>query len=163
MVDKRKAEIVLSYQVDTASANRVRQSFQVLEFELGDLRAELTGMGTSAQQGITGLRQRFAQGEQSVVEMQNEVEELRRDLLALDNVTVTPTVDVQDASGTGIRNNNALNTVDRFGRFGTQIAGGFGNSGLGNIVGLVGDVADSFSTLGVVGGAAALSIGAVSL
>lgn len=161
--NNRTADVLLKFQVDTASVNRVRASFTNLETELDDLRASLTGVGTAAQQGVNGLRQRFAQGEQSVESMQNEVEQLRAELLRLDDVKVTPTVEVQDGSGSGIRGNSALNTVDRFGRFGTQIAGGFGNSGLGNAVGLIGDVADSFGTLGVAGGAAALAVGGLSL
>ena len=162
--NNRTAEILLKYTVDTASANRVRQSFTALEYELGDLRAELLGVGTSAQQGVTNLRQRFAQGETAIESMQGEVEQLRRDLLALDNVTVTPTVEVAGAGGSGIRGNAALNTVDRFGRFGTQVSGAFGQAGgLGNAVGLIGDVADSFGTLGVMGGVATVAMGAVSL
>lgn len=162
--NNRTADVLLRWQVDTASVNRVRASFTNLESELDDLRAELTGVGTAAQQGVNGLRQRFAQGEASVESMQDEAEQLRRELLALDDVKVTPVVDVQQADGGSIRGNSTLNTVDRFGRFGTQISGAFGQAGgLGNVVGLVGDVADSFGTLGVAGGAAALAIGGLSI
>lgn len=164
MAKTQTAEVLLKYSVDSASANRVRQSFAELEYGLSDLRTELTGVGSSAQAGLANLRTRFVQGEQSVVAMQDEVEELRRELLALDDVKVTPVVDVQDGGGISVRGNSALNTVDRFGRFGTQISGAFGQAGgLGNVIGLVGDVADSFGTLGVAGGAAALGVGAVSI
>ena len=164
MAKTQTAEVLLKYSVDSASANRVRQSFAELEYGLSDLRSELTGMGSSAQAGIANLRTRFVQGEQSVVAMQDEVEQLRRELLRLDDVTVTPTVDVQDASGVSVKGNSALNTVDRFGRFGGQISGAFGASGsVGNAIGLIGDVADSFGTLGVVGGVAALAVGALSI
>jgi hypothetical protein len=163
--NNRTADVLLRWQVDTASVNRVRASFTGLENELDDLRAELTGVGTAAQQGVNGLRQRFAQGEQSVESMQDEVEQLRRELLALDDVKVTPTVDVQTTGGGGgVKGNAALNTVDRFGRFGTQISGAFGQAGgIGNAIGLVGDVADSFGTLGIAGGAAALAVGVVAI
>jgi hypothetical protein len=160
--NNRTADVILRYQVDSASVNRVRASFTAMDNELSDLRAELTGVGTAAQQGVNGLRQRFAQGEASVESMQDEVEQLRRELLRLDDVKVTPQVDVQ-SGGASIKGNQSLNTLDRFGRFGTQISGGFGNSGLGNVVGLVGDVADSFGTLGVAGGAAALAVGGLAL
>jgi hypothetical protein len=162
--NSRTAEVLLKWRVDSASVNQVRARFNELDMEINDLRANLTGVGTSAQRGVISLRDQFARGETSVVDMQNEVEQLRRELLSLDDVKVTPTVDVQNASGGGIKDNTALNTVDRFGRFGTQISGAFGQaSGLGNVVGLVGDVADSFSTLGVAGGAAALAVGGLSI
>ena len=158
MAKTQTAEVLLKYSVDSASANRVRQSFAELEYGLSDLRSELTGMGSSAQAGIANLRTRFVQGEQSVVAMQDEVEELRRDLLALGDVEVTPSVNVRGGGGDG------LATVDRFGRFGTQFAGAFGASGtVGNVVGFVGDLADSVGTLGVAGGVSAVAIGAVSL
>jgi len=159
MAKTQTAEVLLKYSVDSASANRVRQSFAELEYGLSDLRSELTGMGSSAQAGIANLRTRFVQGEQSVVAMQDEVEELRRDLLALDDVNVTPKVNMPGGGGA-----DGLATVDRFGRFGTQFAGAFGASGsVGNVVGFIGDVADSLVTLGPAGGAAAVGIGAVSL
>lgn len=159
MAKTQTAEVLLKYSVDSASANRVRQSFAELEYGLSDLRTELTGVGSSAQAGLANLRTRFVQGEQSVVAMQDEVEELRRELLALGDVEVTPSVNVRGGGG-----GDGLATVDRFGRFGTQFAGAFGASGtVGNVVGFVGDLADSVGTLGVAGGVSAVAIGAVSL
>lgn len=152
----RTADVLLRYSVDTASVNRVRTSFVTLENGLDDLRAELTGVGTSAQRGVTALRQQFDRGEASIASMSSEVDELRRELLALDDVKVSPSVSVA-------RQGNGLETVDRLGTIGSQIAGGFGNSALGNVTGLVGDVAGSFATLGLAGGAAALAVGGVSL
>jgi hypothetical protein len=161
--NSRTAEVLLKWRVDSASVNQVRARFNELDMEINDLRANLTGVGTSAQRGVISLRDQFARGETSVVDMQNEVEQLRRELLSLDDVKVTPTVDVQ-SGGTSIKGNQSLNTIDRFGRFGTQITGAFGQAGgLGNVVGLVGDVADSFGTLGVAGGAAALAMGGLAL
>lgn len=158
MAKTQTAEVLLKYSVDSASANRVRQSFAELEYGLSDLRSELTGMGSSAQAGIANLRARFGQGETAIVSMQDEVEELRRDLLALDDVNVTPKVNMPGGGGA-----DGLATVDRFGRFGTQFAGAFGASGsVGNVVGFIGDVADSLVTLGPAGGAAAVGIGFVS-
>lgn len=159
--NNRTAEILLKYTVDTASANRVRQSFTALEYELGDLRAELLGVGMSAQQGVTNLRQRFAQGETAIESMQGEVEQLRRDLLALDNVTVTPTVEVAGAGGGGLV--GGLNTLDQIGRIGTQIGGGLGASALGNSVNLIGDVAGAAATMNPLLIGSAVAIGAVSL
>jgi hypothetical protein len=162
--NSRTAEVLLKWRVDSASVNQVRARFNELDMEINDLRANLTGVGTSAQRGVISLRDQFARGETSVVDMQNEVEQLRRELLSLDDVKVTPTVDVQNGTGTSIKGNQSLNTIDRFGRFGTQITGAFGQAGgLGNVVGLVGDVADSFGTLGVAGGAAALAMGGLAL
>jgi hypothetical protein len=162
--NSRTAEVLLKWRVDSASVNQVRARFNELDMEINDLRANLTGVGSSAQRGVISLRDQFARGETSVVDMQNEVEQLRRELLSLDDVKVTPTVDVQNGTGTSIKGNQSLNTIDRFGRFGTQITGAFGQAGgLGNVVGLVGDVADSFGTLGVAGGAAALAMGGLAL
>lgn len=163
MAKTQTAEVLLKYSVDSASANRVRQSFAELEYGLSDLRTELTGMGSSAQAGIANLRTRFVQGEQSVVAMQDEVEELRRDLLKLDDVTVTPTVAVQQTGGGGAGLVGGLNTLDQIGRIGTQVGGGLGASGLGNSVNLIGDIAGAAATMNplLIGSAAA--IGAVSL
>src|SRR5574343_120829 len=121
MAKTQTAEVLLKYSVDSASANRVRQSFAELEYGLSDLRTELTGVGSSAQAGLANLRTRFVQGEQSVVAMQDEVEELRRDLLKLDDVTVTPTVAVQQTGGSGAGLVGGLNTLDQIGRIGTQV------------------------------------------
>ena len=159
MAKTQTAEVLLKYSVDSASANRVRQSFAELEYGLSDLRSELTGMGSSAQAGIANLRTRFVQGEQSVVAMQDEVEELRRDLLALGDVEVTPSVNVQGGGGIV----GGLNTVDQIGRIGTQIGGGLGASALGNSVNLIGDVAGAAATLNPVLIASTVAIGAVSL
>lgn len=158
----KTANILLKYSVDSASANRVRQSFTALEYELDDLRAELLGVGTSAQQGVTNLRQRFAQGETAIESMQGEVEQLRRDLLALDNVTVTPTVEVAGAGGSGVA---GLDTVDQLGRIGSQIGGGLGGVGgeVGNVVNLVGDLAGAVGTMNPLLIAGAAAIGGVSL
>jgi hypothetical protein len=161
--NNRTADVILRYQVDSASVNRVRASFTAMDNELDDLRASLTGVGTAAQQGVNGLRTRFAQGAASVESMQDEVEQLRRELLRLDDLKVTPTVDVQRAGGGSIRGGGGLEAADRVGTIGSQIAGGFGNSELGNVVGLVGDAANSLTTLGVAGGAAALAVGGLSL
>lgn len=164
MAKSQTAEILLKYTIDNASANRVRQSFATLDYELSDLRAELTGMGTSAQQGVSALRSRFAQGETAINSMQDEVEELRRDLLALDDVTVTPNVDVQTTGGGragGVV--GGLNTLDQIGRIGTQVGGGLGASALGNSVNLIGDVAGAAATMNPVLIGSAAAIGAVSL
>ena len=163
MAKTQTAEVLLKYSVDSASANRVRQSFAELEYGLSDLRSELTGMGSSAQAGIANLRTRFVQGEQSVVAMQDEVEELRRELLALGDVEVTPSVNVQQTGGSGAGLVGGLNTLDQIGRIGTQVGGGLGASGLGNSVNLIGDIAGAAATMNplLIGSAAA--IGAVSL
>ena len=161
MANNKTAEVLLRFKVDNASVNQVRASFNQLDMQLDDLRSELTGMGTSAQQGVTNLRQRFAQGETAIESMQGEVEQLRRDLLALDNVTVTPTVEVAGAGGGGLV--GGLNMLDQIGRIGTQVGGGLGASALGNSVNLIGDVAGAAATMNPLLIGSAVAIGAVSL
>lgn len=57
-----------------------------------------------------------------------------------------------------------LDTVDRIGTVGSQVAGGLGNSGLGNAAGLVGDLASSLATFNpvVIASTAALATGAIA-
>lgn len=162
----RTADVLLRYSVDTASVNRVRASFTNLESELDDLRAELTGVGTSAQRGVAALRQRFGEGERAVEGMQDEVEQLRRDLLALDDVKVTPVVDVQRAGAGAAGDPNPLDEVDRGGRVAGQILSGLGQGEAANAAGLIGDVAGAFTALNpamlatvAVGGALTLVVG----
>ncbi len=167
MAKSQTAEVLLQWRVDTASVNRVRASFANMETELGDLRAELTDVGTAAQQGVSGLRQRFAQGETAINSMQDEVEQLRAELLRLDDVTVTPTVDVQ-RTGAGSAGGSSglvggLTTLDQIGRIGTQVGGGLGATALGNSVNLIGDVAGAAATMNPILIGSAAAIGAVSV
>lgn len=164
MADKRTAEVLLRYKVDQASVNQVSNNLEDLIGEIDDLQSQLRAVGRDGASGLSGLTRELPRAETGIEALQDEVVRLRKELLSLDDVKVTPVVDVQSADGTSIKGNSTLNTVDRFGRFGTQISGAFGQAGgLGNVVGLVGDVADSFGTLGVAGGAAALAIGGLSI
>lgn len=162
MARNNEANVILKYDIDNAGVNRVRASFQTMEYELEDMRANLTGVGSDAQRGVNALRQAFDRGEASVTGMQNEVEQLRAELLQLDNVSVSPTVTLQSTGGaiTG-----GLNTVNQLGTIGSQIGGGLGGVGgqVGNIVNLFGDIAGAASTMNPALIAGAAAIGGVSL
>jgi len=164
MANNKTVDVLLRYKIDSASVNSVRASFDNLETELDQLRADLLGVGTSAQRGVTGLRQQFDRGQTSIVDMQGEVEQLRADLLRLDDVTVTPEIRTQQTGGAGGAGlAGGLSTVDQIGRIGTQVGGGLGATALGNSVNLIGDVAGAAATMNPVLIGATAAISAVSL
>lgn len=82
------------------------------------------------------------------------VEGLDRELTDLDGKKVRVDIDVNED-----RLRRRLDTVDRVGTIGSQVAGGLGNSELGNVAGLVGDLATAGSTLNpvLIGATAAMA------
>lgn len=158
----KTANILLKYSVDSASVNRVSSSFDELVLEIEDLNSELAKMGRAGNTGVSGLMRELPKAESGIESLQSEVIRLRKELLALDDVNVSPTVTVQGAGGSGVA---GLDTVDQLGRIGSQIGGGLGGVGgeVGNVVNLVGDIAGSIATLNPVLIAGAAAIGGLSL
>ena len=164
MATTKTAEVLLKYKVDASSANRVSDSFEDLIAEINELNAELTKIGRASSTGVAGITRELPKAESGIVALQDEVIRLRKELLALDDVDVSPTVTVQSGAGRiGGGGVGALNTVDRFGAIGSQIGSGLGNGAVGGAAGLIGDVAGSIATLNPFLIAGAVAIGGVSL
>jgi len=75
-----------------------------------------------------------ARAERAVRDVEDALEDI-------DGKRVRVDIDVNEE-----RIRNRLDTVDRIGTVGSQVAGGLGNSGLGNAANLVGDLASSLAT-----------------
>ena len=163
MATTKTAEVLLKYKVDASSANRVSDSFEDLIAEITDLNSELARLGRASATGVGGITRELPKAESGIVALQDEVIRLRKELISLDNVNVTPTVTVQSAGAGGAT--GALDTVDQLGRIGSQIGGGLGGGGgeVGNVVNLVGDVAGAVATMNPFLIAGAAAIGGVSL
>lgn len=161
MANQRVSEVLLRYKVDQASVNRVSSSFEELVTEIDSLNAELRAVGRDSSGGIGGLTRELPKAESGIESLQAEVVRLRKELLALDDVNVSPTVTVQGGGGVA----NGLGVVDQLGRVGSQIGGGLGGVGgqVGNAVNLVGDLAGAVSTLNPFLITGAVAIGGVSL
>ena len=125
MATTKTAEVLLKYKVDASSANRVSDSFEELISEINDLNAELTKIGRASSTGVAGITRELPKAESGIVALQDEVIRLRKELLSLDNVDVSPTVTVQSRTGGGGLQ-AGLGAVDQLGRVGSQVGGGLG-------------------------------------
>src|SRR5574338_1303910 len=101
--NNRTADVLLRYRVDNSSVNSVRASFDAVQSRIDNLQADLAGVGSSAQRGVTGLRQQFRTASTDVGRVQGDVESLRAELQRLDDVVVSPEVRVNRAGGAGGR------------------------------------------------------------
>lgn len=159
---QRDTRTRVGYDVDRASVNQVVIGNEAIRKSIEGVNNVLGEMNPATAAGINMLMTRFDLLGRNIQDDRRIVQDLHDDLLKLDNVVVEPEVRVQrSGGGSGARGNNgALESVDRFGTTGSQILGALGASEAGNVVGLVGDLAQGFSTLNpVMLGVTALSVG----
>lgn len=159
---ERQTRTVVGYDVDRASIQKVVIGNQAIRNSIEGVRDVLGDLGASTAFGVNALTTQFDALGRNIQDDLRIVDELQAELKALDNIVVEPEVRVQrSGGGSGARGNNgALESVDRFGTTGSQILGALGASEAGNVVGLVGDLAQGFSTLNpVMLGVTALSVG----
>lgn len=159
---ERTTRTVVGYAVDRASIQQVVVGNQAIRESIEGVRDVLGDLGPSTAFGVNALNTQFDALGRNIQDDLRIVNDLHEELKALDNVVVEPEVRVQrSGGGSGARSNNsALESVDRFGTTGSQILGALGAGEAGNVVGLVGDLAQGFSTLNpVMLGVTALSVG----
>lgn len=162
----KTATVLLKYSVDASSANRVSNSFEDLIAEISDLNAELAKVGRASATGVAGITRELPKAESGIQALQDEVIRLRKELLALDDVNVSPTVTVETVGGSangvsGVA--GAFSSFDRIGSIGSQIGSGLGNGAIANVAGLFGDISGAASTLNPLLIGATAAIGAVSI
>ena len=159
---ERTTRTVVGYDVDRASIQKVVVGNQAIRNSIEGVRDVLGDLGASTAFGVNALTTQFDALGRNIQDDLRIVDDLQAELKALDNIVVEPEIRVQrSGGGSGARGNNSgLESVDRFGTTGSQILGALGASEAGNVVGLVGDLAQGFSTLNpVMLGVTALSVG----
>lgn len=154
----------------TASTRIFRLSSDMLNQELGELRGEFASLRAEWDAYEADLRD-LTEGEQFYTEtIEAETRALRENEQAAERASRakgTPTGGnrrpVVTPTTAGAEARDRLGDVDRFGSFGTQIAGAFGNSDIANAVGLIGDLGGGIEQLGVVGIVGVAALGAITL
>lgn len=162
MADKQVSKTVVQYEVDSASINRVVKSADKVEAAItdsleviGDYSPVTRAAMSSVETGFEGLRR-------SIQADQAELNDLRLDLLALDDLVVTPEVRVTQSGGAAA-GTNGLDVLDRASASASQILGGLGQSELANSAGLFGDAVSSIVAFGPAAGVAVAAGGALTL
>jgi hypothetical protein len=146
---------VVRYDVDEQSVREAAASPEKVTASLREMQRALEASGSRSAIAIR--------------ETIDEFERLRAEVNALStDIRAIPDPEVGDIVGRRgrapeRRRPGALETTDRVGTVGSQIAGGLGGSELGNALGLVGDLAGSVQSLGIAGGVTALAVGGISI
>jgi len=155
----RQTRTVVGYAVDRASIQQVIVGNQAIRQSVEGVRDVLGDLGPSTAFGVNALTTQFDALGRNIQDDLRIVNDLHEELRSLDNVVAEPEVRVRQTGG-GRRNDGALESVDRFGTTGSQILSALGAGEAANAVGLVGDLAQGFSTLNpVMLGVTAVSVG----
>ncbi len=161
---ERKTRTVVGYVVDRASINQVVVGNQAIRQSIEGVRDVLGDLNPATAASVNMLTTRFDALGRNLQDDMRIVEDLRAELLALDDVVVEPEVRVQQTtSDRGGRNTSGLDTTDRLGSIGSQIFSGLGQGQLANAAGLVGDIAGAAGALGPLGVAAAALAPAIAV
>ncbi len=161
---ERQTRTVVGYAVDRASINQVVVGNQAIRQSIEGVRDVLGDLNPATAASVNMLNTRFDALGRNLQDDMRIVEDLRAELLALDDVVVEPEVRVQQStSSRGGRNNSGIETTDRLGSIGSQIFSGLGQGQLANAAGLVGDIAGAAGALGPLGIAAAALAPAIAV
>lgn len=145
----KTARVILKYEVDRAAQRQTERSIEDLRRELEQVPIELGELGTLARVGVGEVNRQFRTSQREIDSARRELELFRRTAEQTQRATAGAArggASVARAGAGGI-----TERIDRTGTVGSQIAGAFGASDLGNVVGLVGDLANSIQTLGSAG------------
>lgn len=157
--------ILVRLESDQQAANKTKadiaahqQSLQQLEQRQESL-TQAENQARTAEERLARARQ---SGQSETRDSSEEVELLTRRLREQEEASGRAAAAEQRRSQSeGGR--GRLESIDRTGAIGSQIAGALGSSEIGNITGFIGDIAGSFSSLGVAGIATAGAVGLVTL
>lgn len=141
----RQARTVVGYTVDRASINQVIGGNKAVMQSIEDVRDILGDLNPVTQASVGMLMTRFKLVGQELRDEINIVEDLRAELLHLDDVVVEPEIRVKQTNMGGGR--GISGSIDDTTRIGSQILSGLGQGEAANALGLVNDVADSFTKL----------------
>lgn len=163
---------ILEYEINQSSVNRAVATAQRVEASQRDLSGVLGRYGAVARASITEANAAFDSSRRELEFVREAVERLNAEI---DDVPASAqraerALDrVGDSSAAGINRGgtrrSAVETVDNFGSFSSQVAGALAGSesGIANAAGLVGDLAGGIERLGSVALVGAGALGAVSL
>jgi hypothetical protein len=160
MSDNDNITIPIKFTTDSGSASRAQAALDAVRVNAQQIQRAFADISPEARQAGAALESALGNSEVAMRALIDQVETLQARLDKLDATRVD--VEVRQTQTT--RNTpQALETADQLGTFGSQIAGGLGNSELGNLAGLFGDVAGAAATLNpiLIAGAAAVGGAAV--
>lgn len=139
MAEARANFFRLRVEIDQRNTAQNIRTLQMYEQEMEDMRREME-LGT-----------RLADAYEDAINRQTRAVQQQSNVLR-----AAP----KPASGGG--GTSRLETLDRLGSVGSQIAGGLGAGGIGNAAGLLGDVAGSITSLGAIGAVTTVALAGVT-
>lgn len=161
MMADKQVKTRIGYEIDRSSVQQVIIGNQAIRQSVEGVKDVLGEVSPATAAATNMLMTRFKYAGTEVEDVAAEVEQLRAELLALDDVQVEPDIRLPDVPNQTAQRNRQSNqrggvdTVDRLGSIGSQIFSGLGQGELANVAGLVGDVAGAAGALGPLGIAAA--------
>ena len=151
----RDGRVLIGYRYDDTGERAFLRGNDRVEAALGDL-------GSSTRINGNILERAFTEAEQNVEELRQSVQQLETALNEAGDAGSDVAQSVASASR-GSGRGGITDSIDRFGRFGSQIASGLGGGELANAAGLFGDISDALGTLGPVGVAATGAIAGLTI
>lgn len=151
----RDGRVVIGYRYDDTGERAFLRGNDRVEAALGDL-------GSSTRINGNILERAFTEAEQNVEELRQSVQQLETALNEAGDAGSDVAQSVDSASR-GSGRGGVTDSIDRFGRFGSQIASGLGGGELANAAGLFGDISDALGSLGPVGVAATGAIAGLTI
>lgn len=162
--NKAVSEINKVGNVTTAQAKRAADEFTTARRITAQYDDTLGQLGPTASSSLRVLETSMRNGAEETERLKRTTAEAAEEYETLARNANRAASSVQrTASGATQGGRSRLEDVDRFGTFGSQVAGALGGSELGNAIGLVGDLGDGISKLGVAGIAGAGALAAVTL
>lgn len=151
----RDGRVLIGYRYDDTGERAFLRGSDRVQAALGDL-------GSSTRINGNILERAFTEADDNLDELRQSVQQLETALNDAGDAASTVSAGVERASsargGGGVTEG-----IDRFGRFGSQIASGLGGGELANAAGLFGDLSDALGTLGPVGVAATGAIAGLTI
>lgn len=138
MVNEQVSRTVLEYAVNDASVKKVITTTDKVERAITDSLGILGDYGPVTKAAMRSVEVGFNTLEQNARESRNELEALRSELLSLDDIQVTPRVDVQSTNPKSLETARQgvgdLSTL--FGAGASALGGSGALSGVGDVLGL---------------------------
>lgn len=135
----------VGYEYEASGTRRFVEGSGQVQDSLKRTALAADGLGPAAAGGVRRLTSQMDAAQREIEQTALGVRDLRADLERLDDVRVTPVIDVQQTGGSG--RGNALESLDRVGSVGSQVLSGLGNSTGANAAGLLGDIAGAATSL----------------
>lgn len=147
---KQTVETVFKYAVDKNSIDGVERAAAELEAALNSARGELAQYGTTSRQAMSRVESAIEAGTRALREQEAAIDRVGQ---SYDEAAAA--AKRASSAGGGM---SSVDKIDRIGSVGSQIASGLGQGELANVLGLVGDLAGGFDSLGLVMGGVGLAV-----